>query len=360
MHTSAKQSPGELRGWAWRLADAVATPLFPADYLDMFAPMRTGAELRGRIVSVSRETAESTTLAIRPGRSWRQHRAGQYIRIGLDIDGVRTWRAYSLTSLVGAPDGLITITVKSIPDGKMSNHILTDLAPGTLVHLDQATGEFGFADTPPPNPLFVTAGSGITPVIGMLRNHLDELEDAIIIHSAPTPESTMFADQLNEWAEHGKLRLVTRHTQTDGILLPAELDTLVPDWRERTTWACGPTAMLDAFEAHWAEQDAQPLYTERFRATIIAEGAGGTVDLPGQQLTFDSPGDTPILDAAESAGALMPSGCRMGICFGCVAPLTSGAVRDLRNGELTIANEGDNIIIQTCISAAAGTCTIDL
>lgn len=362
MHTSAKKSPGDLRGWAWRLADAVATPLLPADYLDLFAPMRSGAELRGRIVSVSRETAESTTLAIRPGRSWRPHRAGQYIRIGLDIDGVRTWRAYSLTSVIDAPDGLITISVKAIPDGKMSNHVLTDLSPGTLVHLDQATGEFGFDDPAnlPAKTLFVTAGSGITPVMGMLRNHVDELADAVVIHSAPTQESMMFTAQLHAWAEAGKIRLLTRHTETEGILTPEELDALVPDWRERPTWACGPTAMLDAFEAHWAAEDAQPLYTERFRATIISEGTGGTVTLGSQELTFDSPNGTPILDAAESSGALMPSGCRMGICFGCVAPLTSGAVRDLRNGELTIANEGDNIIIQTCISAAAGACTIDL
>ena len=360
MHTSVRKSPRDLRGWAWRLADAVATPLLPDDYLDMFAPMRTGAELRGRIVSVARETTEATTIAIRPGRSWRGHRAGQYIRIGLDINGVRTWRAYSLTSPIDARDGLITITVKAIPDGLMSNHVLTELAPGTLVHLDQATGEFGFADQPPAKALFVTAGSGITPVMGMLTNHLDDLADAVIIHSAPTSASMMFADQLNAWAGAGQLQLIARHTDTDGILTPEELDSLVPDWRERETWACGPTPMLDAFEAHWAENDAQALHTERFRATIISEGAGGTVTLGEQKLTFDSPGDTPILDAAESSGALMPSGCRMGICFGCVAPLTSGAVRDLRNGELTIANEGDNINIQTCISAAAGPCAIDL
>lgn len=361
MHTSAKKSPGELRGWAWRLADAVATPLLPADYLDMFAPFRSGADLRGRIVRVSRETAEATTLAIRPGRGWRPHRAGQYIRIGLDIDGVRTWRAYSLTSPVAAPDGLITITVKAIPNGKMSNHVLHDLTPGTLVHLDQATGDFGFDDAPPAKTLFVTAGSGITPVIGMLTNHLDELLDAVVVHCAPTADSMMFSPRLQEWADAGRLTLITRHTETEGILTPDELDALVPDWQERPTWACGPTAMLDAFEAHWTEHGpAAPLYTERFRATIISEGAGGSVTFTDQQLSFDAPGDVPILDAGEDAGALMPSGCRMGICFGCVAPLTSGAVRDLRNGDLTIANDGDNIIIQTCISAAAGPCTIDL
>ena len=74
----------------------------------------------------------------------------------------------------------------------------------------------------------------------------------------------------------------------------------------------------------------------------------------------ETDGATPLLQAGEDAGVLMPSGCRMGICFGCVVPLREGAVRDLRNGELTTAAEGDGVNIQTCISAAAGPCHIDL
>ncbi len=74
----------------------------------------------------------------------------------------------------------------------------------------------------------------------------------------------------------------------------------------------------------------------------------------------EADGATPILDAGEDAGVLMPSGCRMGICFGCVAGLREGAVRDLRNGDLTVAVPEDGIRIQTCVSAAAGPCDIDL
>ena len=76
--------------------------------------------------------------------------------------------------------------------------------------------------------------------------------------------------------------------------------------------------------------------------------------------TIDSTGSESLLDAGEAAGVLMPSGCRMGICFGCVAPLRRGAVRDLRNGEITTAAPGDGVVIQTCISAAAGACDIEL
>lgn len=337
------------------------TPLLPDDYLDLVAPLRAGADLRGRVVSVTPETRDASTVRIRPGRGWRGHVPGQYIRIGVDVDGVRQWRAYSLTSPVDAPDGLISITVKAIPDGKVSSHVVRALQPGALIHLDQATGDFTLTSPRPARALFVTAGSGVTPVIGMLRNHLDELHDVVVVHSAPTEPDVIFAAELRGWAEQGRLRLVERHTDHHGMVGPTELDDLVPDWRSRETWACGPTGMLDAFEAAWADAGvADRLHTERFRPVMIAEGEGGTVTFAGQGITVEADGATPLLDAGEDAGVLMPSGCRMGICFGCVVPLREGAVRDLRSGDLTIATPGDGIRIQTCVSAAAGACEIDL
>jgi ferredoxin len=118
--------------------------------------------------------------------------------------------------------------------------------------------------------------------------------------------------------------------------------------------------MLEALEAHWAAAGlADRLHTERFRPTVLVAGEGGTVTFTGSGATLDADGATPILDAAEQAGVLMPSGCRMGICFGCVLPLREGAVRDLRNGELTTAVPGDGVLVQTCVSAAAGACAID-
>src|SRR3954463_2392839 len=112
-----------------RLAEAVAPPLLPGDSLDFVAPLRTGADLRGRIVSVTSETRDAATVELRPSRSWKGHRSGQYVRLGVDVDGVRHWRAYSLTSEVDRPDGLVSITVKAIPDGKVSSHIVRLLRP---------------------------------------------------------------------------------------------------------------------------------------------------------------------------------------------------------------------------------------
>src|SRR4051812_29104090 len=175
-----------LRDRVLKLAELVTTPLLPADYLDLIDPLRSGAALRGRIEAVVPETRDAATLVIRPGRSWQPHTPGQYVRLGVDVDGVRQWRAYSVTSDLTRTDGCITVTVKAIPDGVVSNHLVRRTAPGTIVQLDQATGEFVLPAERPAKALFVTAGSGITPVMGMLRNH--ELSDVVVVHSAPTAD----------------------------------------------------------------------------------------------------------------------------------------------------------------------------
>jgi ferredoxin-NADP reductase len=232
-------------------------------------------------------------------------------------------------------------------------------APGTIVQLDQAAGEFVLPAQRPAKALFVTAGSGITPVMGMLRNH-PELTDVVLVHSAPTPEDVVFGAELRRLAADGRIRLIEQHTDTAGMLSAAGVAELVPDHAERATWACGPVGMLEALEQHWSAAGlADRLYTERFRPTVLVTGEGGSVSFSRSGATLEADGATPILDAAEEAGVLMPSGCRMGICFGCVLPLREGAVRDLRTGEITTAAPGDGVLVQTCISGAAGACDFD-
>ncbi|MFF2044891.1 ferredoxin reductase [Kitasatospora sp. NPDC058170] len=346
-----------LRSRAWKLLEMVTTPLLPSDYLDLVSPLRAGADLRGRIEAVHPETGDAATVVIRPGRGWRGHTAGQYVRIGVDVDGRRLWRAYSITSPTERRDGRITITVKAIPEGRVSNHLVHRATPGTLIRLDQPTGDFVLPQAKPAKVLYLTAGSGITPVMGMLRDNA--LDDVVMIHCAPQPQDVIFREELHELVAEKRLRLTEVHTDTDGRLDIARLDELVPDWAERETWACGPAGLLDAAEEHWTGHGVhERLHTERFRPGIVVAGdGGGEVTFSNTGRTVDADGATPLLDIGEEAGVLMPSGCRMGICFGCVTPLKAGAVRDLRTGEITEAEPG--VLIQTCVSAAAGPCDIE-
>jgi stearoyl-CoA 9-desaturase NADPH oxidoreductase len=349
-----------LRDRVLKLAELVTTPLLPSDYLDLIDPLRSGADLRGRIEAVLPETRDAATLVIRPGRGWRPHTPGQYVRVGVDVDGVRQWRAYSVTSDLTRTDGRISITVKAIPGGTVSNHLVHRTTPGTIVQLDQATGDFVLPAQRPAKALFVTAGSGVTPVMGMLRSRECDDTDVVLVHSAPSADDVIFGRELRALAADGRLRLVERHTDVDGVLDAAAIEDLVPDLAERDTWACGPVGMLEALEAHWASLGlAGRLHTERFRPTVLVTGEGGTVSFEKTGTTLDADGATPVLAAAEAAGVLLPSGCRMGICYGCVLPLREGAVRDLRTGEITTAVPGDGVLVQTCISAAAGACSID-
>ena len=352
---------GGLRERVIKFAERVTTPLVPSDYLDVIDPLRSGADLRGRIVAVESETRDAVTVVIKTGRGWRTHVPGQYVRIGIDVDGVRQWRAYSLTSETSRHDGCIAITVKAIPDGVVSNHLVRKATEGTLVHLDQAVGSFTLGAQPPAKILFLTAGSGITPVMGILRNLTDLDIDIVVVHSAPTAADVIFGDELRTLAREGRIRLVELHTDIDGMLDVTRLDDIVDDIADRQTWACGPVGLLDAIEHRWDTAGlADRLHTERFRPCVQVTGDGGTVTFTNTGTVVDAENSQTLLDAGETAGVLMPSGCRMGICFGCVAPLRQGTVRDLRTGEIITATEGDGIQIQTCISAAAGDCDIEL
>jgi len=370
LHRTTGPAPRKgLRERLRRLAEAAVTPLELDDVLDVFHPLRSGAELRGRIVSVHSETAQSATLVIKPSKDWAGHVPGQYVRVGVEVDGVRLWRTYSLTH-GPRPDRCISLTVKAIPDGVVSNHLVHAARPGQMVQLQQAEGEFVLPQPLPGKLLLVTAGSGITPVIGMLRNLFSRstrvATDITLVHVNVNADTAMFRDELRAHAAAGNIKLVERYDEHHGRLDVADLATLVPDFTERLTYACGPAGLLDALEKHHAEHGLE-LTTERFRPAVFADLAkdgqsGGSVAFAGG-VTVEADGGTPILDAAEGAGVLMPSGCRMGICMGCVLPLKEGAVRDLRNGALTVAVPGETgpagVPIQTCINAAAGACTID-
>lgn len=348
-------------------AASLTTPLLPDDYLTYLNPLWSRREPRGRVDAVMPETADSVTLWLRPGPGWPSHTPGQYVRVGVDVDGVRHWRTYSLTSVPGRRDKRIAITVKAIPDGLVSTHLVRRAHRGMIVRLAPPTGEFVLPDDVTDPLLFVTAGSGVTPVLGMLRALAARgpLPDIAHVHLAPTRDDVIAGADLRRLdARHERYRLHEHHDDRRGLFDPVALDAVVPDWRERPTWACGPAPLLDALTDRFrAEGVADRLTIERFRPVVAADGAagaGGRVRFTASGREVEADGATPLLTVGEEAGVLMPSGCRMGICHTCVGALCAGSVRDLRTGEQTDGDPDDPPHIRTCVSAAAGPVDVHL
>jgi ferredoxin-NADP reductase len=355
---------GRHPGWdaARAIAERITTPLLPDDYLKLANPLWSARELRGRVLDVRRETVDSATLVIKPGWGFSfDYQPGQYVGIGVLVDGRWRWRSYSLTSSPVTSSRTITITVKAMPEGFLSTHLVGGVAPGTIVRLAAPQGNFVMPDPAPASVLFITGGSGITPVMSMLRTLVrrDQVTDIVHLHSAPTESDVLFGAELGELGRaHDGYRLRLRSTRTEGRLDLSRLDDEVPDWRERQTWACGPEGMLNAAERAWSAADVvERLHLERFAVSkAAAHGQGGTVEFArsGKSLTVDAA--TSLMDAGEQVGVPMPFGCRMGICQSCVVGLLDGHVRDLRTG----AEHEPGTRVQTCISAASGDCVLDV
>jgi ferredoxin-NADP reductase len=329
-----------------RLAGLAATPLAPSHYLSLVRPHRDQA----RVEAVHDETRDVRTLVLRTGVP---HRAGQHVRVQLAVDGRLTTRMYSISSSERT-DGRIAITVKA--QGRVSR-ALRDVKPGDYLSIGAPEGDFVLpADST--HLLFVTGGSGITPIASMVRTLAErgELRDIVHVHHARTAADEIFGRELRAIAAaHPGYRLTIVHTQVDPRRLSADrLDELVPDWRTRETLACGPASMLATLTTI-----VDRLHLERFTAALAplpANDSGGCVRFVASRTEVRTDGRTPLLRVAEDAGVHAPHGCRMGICHSCDATLVAGRVRDLRTGDL--AEPGARI--QICVCAAAGDVDLDL
>ena len=341
----------------------LTTPLHPDDYLRLLNPLWTSRELRGRVEKVIPETEDAATLVIRPGWGWHyEHRPGQYVGIGIQVNGKFQWRSYSVSSPPERKGRTISITVRAMPEGLLSSHLVKGLEPGTIVRLALPEGDFVLPDPPPERMLFLVGGSGVTPVMAMLRtlHRRGSMPDVFVHYSSPTADRMIFRDELAALeGSHDSLRVHRLYTDTEGMLDLDDLDEICPDWRERETWACGPGPMLDAVQEHWKEHDLEDqLHLERFTLELGGDGGeGGTITFRNSGKTVEADGATTVMEAGESVGIGMPFGCRMGICHTCTLTMIDGKVRDLRNGD---EYDQPNEPVQTCVTAAVGDCTFDI
>ncbi|MCU1452170.1 MAG: oxidoreductase FAD-binding protein [Acidimicrobiales bacterium] len=359
-----------------RVADVVnlfATPLQASHYVELVNPLWSSHKLQARVEEVWDETADARTITLRPGRNWRRHRAGQHLRLGVPIGGRRFTRTYSISSSPERRDGCITVTVKVLDGGRMSGHLVRNLEVGTYLPIGLPQGDFVVPESTPVRPLFITAGSGLTPVMSMLRTWdiVGNMPDVAHIHYAPHRYDVIYGAELVELAARRpryRYEAVLTREGGDGPSTArhfdrAQLDALCPDWMEREVWACGPQSLLAAVEQHFeAAGRSRFLHVERFRAALAevpADAAGGraTFVIDGAPVSADADATTPLLRVAEDAGLNPEHGCRMGICHTCDIPLVAGRVRDLRTGDV-IDEPGQ--LVQICISGAAGDCELAL
>ncbi|RFD25917.1 stearoyl-CoA 9-desaturase [Mycobacterium uberis] len=345
-----------------KIATRITTPLLPDDYLHLVNPLWSARELRGRVLAVHRETEDSATLVIKPGWGFSfDYQPGQYIGVGLLVDGRWRWRSYSLTSSPITGLRTVTITVKAMPEGFLSTHLVAGVEPGTIVRLAAPQGDFVLPDPAPSSILFLTAGSGITPVISILRTlaRRNQITDITHLHSVPTGSDMMFGAELASLAfEHTGYWLRVRRTRLEGRLDLARLGEEVPDWCERRAWVCGPESLLNKAEHVWSAAGiSDQLRLEQFVVSKAAPpGVGGTVTFVRSGRSVAADAATSLMDAGEGVGVQMPFGCRMGICQSCVVGLVEGHVRDLRTG----AEHEPGTRVQTCVSAASGDCALDI
>jgi ferredoxin-NADP reductase len=335
-----------------RIADVAglaATPLIPAHYLTLLRPHR----LQARIETVTVETSDVKTFTLRPSRGWRMHRPGQYVSVQVEIDGRLVTRMYSISS---APDtNRITITVKA--QGRVSR-ALHALPAGAYITLGEPTGDFVLPDGELPPLLFITGGSGITPIASMIRTFVaaGELPDIVHLHFARSADDEIFGAELRALsAACPRYQLAVIHTNEQGrAFSTAWLDELASDWRNRETWACGPAGLLEAITAAFEQGGrSAALHVERFTATFAkapANSNGGQVRFASSRVEARADGRTPLLNIAEGAGVAAPSGCRMGICHSCDTTLVAGCARDLRTGQLVEPGAR----VQLCVCAAEG------
>ena len=330
------------------------------DTLQALHPLLSLKDVRARVVKRIAETADTLTLVLRPNALWRGARAGQFVGVTVEINGRRHQRMYSLTSRPSSR--LIAITVQR--QGLVSAHLHDHKAVGTVLTLSPAMGEFVLPQEPPPKLLLIGAGSGITPVMALLRELQAScyLGSVALLHLCRSPAEQIFAAELRSLqADLPGFRYVSHYSASQGRFDPRALASLLSDVTERAAWVCGPAALIDAVQAFWRSAGlSTALHSERFGAAprvVVPLSQAVSVALVRGGQEFESLGTASLLDQAEAAGLAPKHGCRIGICRSCQCIKRSGTVQHLHTGELSSA---PNELIRLCVSAARTDLSLEL
>jgi glycine betaine catabolism B len=275
---------------------------------------------------------------------------GQFLTFAFEIDGAVINRCYTVASSPTRPD-MVSITVKRMPGGEVSPWLHARMRPGMAVSVNGPLGEFTYVDHEAPKYLFLSGGSGITPLMSMARSHDDLATDAdiLFVHNARSPADIIFRRELELLAlrRTGFRAVPVCEADSPGetwaglrgrLSLPM-LRLIAPDLLERTVFCCGPAPYMAAVRGMLADAgfDMVRYYEESFdfatlsasvqEATVSAAPAAGfRVEFAQSGRIVDCAPDTFILDAAREAGLRLPSSCTKGMCGTCKSKLVAGTV----------------------------------
>jgi stearoyl-CoA 9-desaturase NADPH oxidoreductase len=332
-------------------------------YLELIRPSMSVRDARAEVVRVRRQTPRSVTLSLRPNSAWEGFRAGQFIRSGFEIDGVRRTRTYSPAGSEHSPQRELELTVTAHPEGLVSRHLRANVRPGTIVHLAAAQGDFVLPERRPERLVLISGGSGITPVMSMLRTLRDEDcgTEISFLHYARTEADWLYESEVRELAARGPgVEVSYRATRGSGA---GRLDSSAMGDVDSSCWAavCRPPSLIDGAREAWTERGGRPgqFLAETFTPptlNVSGDAADGTLRFLRSDQTATISAGT-LLEQAEAAGLSPDFGCRMGICHTCTCRKAAGAVRNIRTGEVSEEEDED---IQLCVSVPAGDVALEL
>lgn len=324
-------------------------------YTEIVDPTWTQGQARARVVAVRRQTSRSVTLTLQPNRAFAGFRAGQHINLSVEIDGRRRTRCYSPASAEGSP--LIELTIGRHDDGLVSTYLCDHARPGMVVGLDSVGGDFVMPAVRPRRILFVSGGSGITPVLSMVRTLRTEgfSGEIAFIHYARSAAEACYQQELDALPGVRVLHGYTRDTagsDLEGRFGTAHLAAAMPE--PDAVFVCGPAVLIEAVREIFPQAHSESFVPPEF--ALPTETGGGTISFTDSGVEVVDDGQ-PLLAQAEAAGLNPESGCRMGICHSCTRFKKSGAVRNLITGAVSTADCED---IQICVTAAVGDVAIEL
>lgn len=289
----------------------LTSPHSVASYLELIRPAQSLTETWGRVVGIEYPTSRAVTLTLRPDSTWSGHLPGQHVELGVDIGGVRYTRPFSLASSPDQPDGLLEITA-ACTGGPVTTHLRDRLRIGTLLTLSPAQGDFVLPQYAPNGLLFICGGSGITPVMSMIRTlHARGREEAVaLLHYSRNQAEQLYRAETRELARrHACLQLMnvhTRESETTHTSHFAEHDlNEVRDYATRDVFVCGPVGLTREVTQYFRAQHPRSRVHSEYFTSIGPMGSRPrthtVVEFARSGFSVRDSGDC-LLHQAEEAG----------------------------------------------------------